>query len=443
MSEVLWPQPDRSHAAVAIAEIPFAEDDASADFGPRIARVSTPHPEPRNPSLRHWLGGLDAAVAIVANLVGWMVLPGASGLSVGGRLLLAMVGALATVLAIAGQGLYRARACAVRSVELVGLARAATAGAFAGLIVGRLLSQPVPAVAPVAAGAFAFLGLAAGRGLFSAWLRRARAHGRFCRSIVVVGAEAEAGRLVWLLRRHPELGLRPVGVMGRGLDEDTLAGVPCLGDLDAVGPTLALLGANGVVIASADLDSEDLNVLVRKLLTAGVHVQLSNGLWGIDHHRLRPVPLAHEPFVYVEPTGLRRGQRACKRAVDTAVSSLLLLVSLPIFALCAIAIRFQDGAPAIFRQVRIGRDGVPFTLFKLRTMVPDAEQQLVDVTSVNQRAGGPLFKASHDPRRTPVGRLLERTSLDLAVMFSTVCSVAGRVIPRRRPSEPVQLQLPA
>ena len=68
--------------------------------------------------------------------------------------------------------------------------------------------------------------------------------------------------------------------------------------------------------------------------------------------------------------------------------------------------------PAIFRQVRVGKDGQPFTLFKLRTMVPDAEQQLVDVTSVNQRAGGPLFKAKRDPRRTRVGRILEMTSLD-------------------------------
>jgi lipopolysaccharide/colanic/teichoic acid biosynthesis glycosyltransferase len=77
-----------------------------------------------------------------------------------------------------------------------------------------------------------------------------------------------------------------------------------------------------------------------------------------------------------------------------------------------LAVRLQDGGSAIFRQVRVGKDGKSFTLFKLRTMVPDAEQQLVDVTSVNQRAGGPLFKAKSDPRRTRVGRLLETTSLD-------------------------------
>ena len=152
--------------------------------------------------------------------------------------------------------------------------------------------------------------------------------------------------------------------------------------------------------------------MVRALLDAGVHVQLSNGLWGIDHHRLRPVPLAHEPFVYVEPATLRRGQQVCKRALDVTVSGVLLVLSAPVLLVAMLAVRLQDGGPAIFRQVRVGKDGEPFTLFKLRTMVPDAEQQLVDVTSVNQRAGGPLFKATSDPRRTRVGRILETTSLD-------------------------------
>ena len=82
------------------------------------------------------------------------------------------------------------------------------------------------------------------------------------------------------------------------------------------------------------------------------------------------------------------------------VSGALLVLSAPVLLVAMLAVRLQDGGPAIFRQMRVGKDGRPFTLFKLRTMVPDAEQQLVDVTSVNQRAGGPLFKATSDPRRT-------------------------------------------
>ena len=113
----------------------------------------------------------------------------------------------------------------------------------------------------------------------------------------------------------------------RTREHGTLDGVPWLGGIDTIVATLALVGANGVVIASGDLDAGDLNATVRTLLAAGVHVQLSNGLWGIDHHRLRPVPLAHEPFVYVEPASLRRGQQVCKRVLDVTVSASLLVLS--------------------------------------------------------------------------------------------------------------------
>ena len=66
----------------------------------------------------------------------------------------------------------------------------------------------------------------------------------------------------------------------------------------------------------------------------------------------------------------------------------------------------------LFRQQRVGHIGRHFTLFKLRTMVPDAESKLIDLTTDNDRDGGPLFKLRHDPRVTRIGRLLRATSLD-------------------------------
>jgi exopolysaccharide biosynthesis polyprenyl glycosylphosphotransferase len=366
---------------------------------------------PRALDLRRRLTAIDAcAVLAVVLLVG--VVGAGSDASVPARLSVALLFAGVTMTTISGLGLYLARSCSIRSVELVGLARAVGVGTLAGYLVTRMLATPMPGELALAA-VLTFSALAGGRGAYSGWLRRARARGEHCRQVVVVGAEAEAGRLVWLLRRHPELGLRPVGVMGRGAAVGTtLEGVACLGDLDDVATTIAGVGANGVVIASGDLDSDELNALVRTLLAARIHVQLSSGLWGVDHSRLRPVPLAHEPFMYLEPMGLRRGQRVGKRVLDVTVSGLLLLLAAPVIGIAALAVWLQDGASPIFRQVRVGKRDERFTLFKLRTMVPDAERQLVDVTSVNQRAGGPLFKATSDPRRTRVGRILERTSLD-------------------------------
>jgi exopolysaccharide biosynthesis polyprenyl glycosylphosphotransferase len=366
-------------------------------------------PPARVPELGRTLRLVDLVAVAVAVLFAWTV--DGDSVAISSRVLLGTISIGATLFAIEAHGLYRARACAVRSVELVGLARASMIAMAAAVVAGRCIGLTVAATA-LGAAAVTFLALAAARGGFVAWLRRARMQGRYSRSIVIVGGAAEAERLVWLLRRHPELGLQPVGLVGEGGEQGTIDGVPWLGGIDTIVNTLSLVGANGVMIASADLDAAELNATVRALLAAGVHVQLSNGLWGIDHQRLRPLPLAHEPFVYVEPATLRRGQQLCKRALDVTVSAGLLVLASPVLLAAMLAVRLQDRGPAIFRQTRVGKDGRTFTLFKLRTMVPNAEQQLVDVTSVNQRAGGPLFKATNDPRRTKVGRILETTSLD-------------------------------
>jgi exopolysaccharide biosynthesis polyprenyl glycosylphosphotransferase len=405
MTDMAWvgTSRDAASANARYRSVEAVVDETGPETGGEPSAVG------RMPELGRRLRMLDAGAVIAAVVLAWTF--DGDGVAIAARVVLGAVTVAATVLAIAANGLYRARACAVRSVELVGLARAAAIGALSAVVAGRLIGLTVVATS-LAAAAVTFLALASARGGFVAWLRRARTQGRYSRSIVVVGAAVEAERLVWLLRQHPELGLRPVGVVGEDAEQGTIDGVPWLGGIDTVLNTLALVGANGVVIASSELDAGDLNATVRTLLAAGVHVQLSGGLWGIDHQRLRPVPLAHEPFVYVEPAGLRTGQRVCKRVLDVTASAALLVLAAPVLLVAMLAVRLQDGGPAIFRQIRIGKDGEPFTLFKLRTMVPDAEQQLVDVTSVNQRAGGPLFKATNDPRRTRVGRILETTSLD-------------------------------
>lgn len=80
-------------------------------------------------------------------------------------------------------------------------------------------------------------------------------------------------------------------------------------------------------------------------------------------------------------------------------------------ALAAAAIKAEDGGPILFAQTRVGRDGRPFRLLKLRTMVPQAEARLADLRHLNER-DGPLFKLTSDPRVTRVGRVLRATSLD-------------------------------
>jgi lipopolysaccharide/colanic/teichoic acid biosynthesis glycosyltransferase len=92
------------------------------------------------------------------------------------------------------------------------------------------------------------------------------------------------------------------------------------------------------------------------------------------------------------------------------VAGVGLIVFAPLLALLAIAIRLDSPGPAIYRQTRIGRDGRPFTMLKLRTMVDGADALKPALTHLNEAQG--LFKIAADPRVTRVGRWLRRYSLD-------------------------------
>lgn len=106
-------------------------------------------------------------------------------------------------------------------------------------------------------------------------------------------------------------------------------------------------------------------------------------------------------------SGLSKG---LKRALDVVLSVFAIVVLAPLAVLIAAAIRIDSQGPAFFRQTRIGRDGVPFELWKFRTMVVGAHSERSRLAAQNGSAG--MFKLRNDPRTTAVGRLLRRTSLD-------------------------------
>jgi lipopolysaccharide/colanic/teichoic acid biosynthesis glycosyltransferase len=101
-----------------------------------------------------------------------------------------------------------------------------------------------------------------------------------------------------------------------------------------------------------------------------------------------------------------------KRLIDVVGAATLLVLLFPLMLLIALLVRLTSPGPALFRQLRQGYGGRPFWFLKFRTMTVDAEHRLRDLESLNEAAGGVLFKMRRDPRVTPLGRLLRRTSLD-------------------------------
>lgn len=130
-----------------------------------------------------------------------------------------------------------------------------------------------------------------------------------------------------------------------------------------------------------------------------------------------------------------------KRSIDLVLSAAGLLLLSPIFLIVALLVKITSRGPVIFRQARCGLNGRPFTCYKFRTMVRDAEARLDEVKHLNTR-GDIVTKIPNDPRLTPIGGLLRRFSLDeLPQLFNVLRGDMSLVGPRPAiPSEVAQYQ---
>lgn len=264
-----------------------------------------------------------------------------------------------------------------------------------------------------------------------------RAAGRMQRRVVVIGTSAHARELAASFANHD--GYQLLGYLGDGADEaakcvnDPATGSEELRSLGNVGDAERILhvaGANGVIVSLASMSSTTVNSLTRRLTDLGYHVTLSSSLVDIDVTRLRTQQIDGSAMFYVEPI-IRNGWRAtAKRMFDISISGATLLLSAPVLLAAAIAIVATSRGPVVFRQTRVGKDGNEFSIYKLRTMVHDAEQRRAALDGDNE-ADGPLFKMTNDPRVTTVGRFLRTTSIDeipqcLNVLFGHMSVVGPR-----------------
>ena len=380
--------------------------------------VSTPDDAPRGSWWLRWmLLAHDATACAAAWVAACMIGVDRNAPSIWSRsrvgFLPVVVGA--NVLLIASNRLYRSRECSIRAVETAALLRACISGGLLmWLVAGRYGARSLHATRLAGGQVLAVGAIAIGRALYRAVLRRARRHGRFTRPVVIVGTGDEAYELQHLLIQEPELGYSVVGVVGRAHEfEQRRFAAPLLGGVTDSVAVVRRTGATGVIVGASSLSFRELNDVVRSLLEAGVHVQLSGGLLGFDSSRLRASPIGRESFFYLEQVRLGGRQSRVKRVLDLALGSVALVISAPIVGVLALLVR-RDGGPAIFRQQRIGRDGKAFNVLKLRTMDID------------------------DPRFTRLGRFMDSTSLSqLPQLWNVLRGEMSLVGPRPAPQQEV------
>ncbi|MFB7184455.1 exopolysaccharide biosynthesis polyprenyl glycosylphosphotransferase [Streptomyces sp. NPDC056230] len=274
-----------------------------------------------------------------------------------------------------------------------------------------------PATAVVALLPGLLVGVAAWGARRLPWSTRQRLAAR---RVLVVGEATGVERAVRLLGSrtdHPYtvVAAVPVGTAPLRCEVQVpgrLAPAPADDDASTVlGGAFAHDADLALVVPGPQLSEERLRQLFWGLHDGGLPLSVLSELSGIAAGRIRPAAAAGLTLLHVAPP-LRRGpQAALKAVVDRVGAALGLLVLAPLLLLIGAAVRLGSDGPALHRQIRQGQHNRPFTMWKFRTMVVDAEHHKERLITANEN-DGPMFKMRHDPRVTGIGRLLRRSSLD-------------------------------
>jgi exopolysaccharide biosynthesis polyprenyl glycosylphosphotransferase len=285
--------------------------------------------------------------------------------------------------------------------------------------------QTASAVPALAGSVAAPLLTVAARAITHHHLIAARRSAQAVRRVLVIGEPSAADHVVGHLAARTEHAYVVVGVVPVG-GAKLECGAPVTSRLGPLAPAGPAEDA-GIVLAAVRehraelvlvspgprLTAERLRRLSWALNDAGVPLAVVPGLVDVGVRRIQLDAPAGLALLHIAPPTRVGAPIALKSAVDRVGAALGLLLLAPLFAVLAAAIRLTSPGPAFHRQIRHGQAGVPFTMWKFRTMVADAESRKAEL----ERAGanehdGPMFKMPRDPRVTRIGRVLRRSSLD-------------------------------
>lgn len=263
-------------------------------------------------------------------------------------------------------------------------------------------------------------------------LHKLRSVGRCVQKVIAVGHQQAVTQLITELRRERYHGLSVVGAcLVRPLDMAEIADVKVFGGLDDVTAAVRYFGADTVaVLACPEIDGVKLRGLAWRLEETGTDLCVSPALLDVAGPRTTVRPTAGLTLLHVDHPQLDGLPLVVKGLFDRCVAIVALILLAPLLAFLAAAIWFSDGGPALFTQVRIGKDGRVFRMYKFRTMIVDAEQRRAQLVERND-LDGILFKLRKDPRVTALGAHLRRWSIDeLPQLFNVVLGDMSLVGPR-------------
>ena len=233
-------------------------------------------------------------------------------------------------------------------------------------------------------------------------------------NVILVGSGEVARSVLRTLLARPDLGFKAIGYLDNG-DRGNKIGsgrIPHLGSWEDLPLVLEEKPETHTVFIALPIGLQEITGrIVRMCQAARVNAQVVPDLFELSLSRVEFNNMGGIPTFGIRDLRISSIGRVLKRVIDLVIVSIGTIPSLVVGGLIALAIKMDSPGPVFFEQVRVGKGGEEFVLYKFRSMVENAEAMKDDLMEQNE-ATGPLFKMKDDPRRTRVGTFLRKTSLD-------------------------------
>jgi exopolysaccharide biosynthesis polyprenyl glycosylphosphotransferase len=335
-------------------------------------------------------------------------------------------------------GLYTSRRLSNDRNEVIDVIKATSLGTAVILIGSRVLT--VRMVTPLFLVEFWLISMMSTMGtrlVLRAVLRLVRTRGRNLRDIIIVGTNGRALEFGRKLIAHPELGYRIAGFVDRkweGTERLLSGGFALVSDFEDFPQLLRKTVVDEVVMA---LPFRSMHSEASRIATLceeqGIGIRVLTSIFDLKIAHSSTEDLEGDALITHSGGRFEGWPVFTKRVLDITISALLIALFAPLLLIVAILIKFTSLGPVLFVQKRIGLNKRQFNLYKFRTMVTDAEQRMSKIEHLNE-VSGPVFKIKNDPRITPLGRVLRKTSIDeLPQLFNVLSGNMSLVGPRPLP----------
>ena len=253
--------------------------------------------------------------------------------------------------------------------------------------------------------------------------------------VLVITQKTMAADVVGRLKENLEISYQIIGIACADCEEgEKLDGIPMMPMRDGFMEDVTLMAMDEVFIFAPEITQKQLQVILNGFDEMGVNCHYCLELPGTHSERSKVDDFGGYSVLTYTRFQSSYKRLLIKRVMDIAGGLLGMLITLVFFPFVAIAIKLDSPGPVLFSQIRIGRNGRRFKIYKFRSMYMDAEERKKELESQNE-IQGLMFKMENDPRITKVGKFIRKTSIDELPQFYNVVKGDMSLVGTRPPTE--------